>query len=239
VRRAPYLLLDAGGTLVWPNAELLAEAGARRGHPLDDHRLLAAFYTRVHRLDGRLRAQGADPEFGRFLADVVELAGAPRDNAAAILEEAARRSGARSLWTFALPGVAQALEQLAAAGFAMSVVSNSDGTVEQQMIDLGFARWFDRVFDSATLGVAKPDPAILRLVLAELALAPGDCLFVGDVVMVDVACASACGMRAVHLDPLHLYEGWPGLHLADLPALAARLIRGELDLADPRLLALA
>src|SRR5271167_5156441 len=41
-------------------------------------------------------------------------------------------------------------------------------------------------------------------------------------------------MRAVHLDPLGLYAGWPGVHTRDLTSFADMLTGGALDLSDPR-----
>jgi putative hydrolase of the HAD superfamily len=232
-------LLDAGGTLVCPNADRIVEAGRALGYPLDADRVIASFFRRAHRFDASLRARGADPGAARFLVDVITLAGVPAPAAASILDEALRLSHPHSLWTYALPGVARALDELRQAGYRMSVVSNSDGSVAQQMEDLGLAHHFERIFDSAILGVAKPDPEIFRRVLADLGLDPTDCLYAGDIVMIDVVCANACRMPAVHFDPLGLYAAWPGFRTQDLPSLTRMLLCDELDLADPRLLAFA
>jgi len=224
-RAAPYLLLDAGGTLVCPNVDVLLQASHEHGYALDPGSLISSFFARVHRFDGRLRDQGSDAEAGSFLPDVLVLAGVGRGDASLIVEEAIGLSGGRSLWAYPLPGVEDALGDLHAAGYRMSVVSNSDGTVMQQMADLDLSIYFERVFDSAILGIAKPDPGIFRRVLADLDLAPGDCLYTGDVVMVDVVCANACRIPAVHLDPLGLYGSWPGYRTKDLPTLARMLAR--------------
>lgn len=237
--KRPYLLLDAGGTIVCPKIDLLIEVSRDHGHTIEAAALHRSFFERVHRYDERLRHHGDDPEVQSFLADVLAMAGVPRHDAARVLDRAKERSGPQSLWTHALPGVRDALHGLRAAGFEMSVVSNSDGTVGQQMRDLGLARFFDQVFDSHTLGVAKPDAEILRRVLAALDLVPEECLYVGDVVMIDVLCANAAGVRAVHLDPHGRYEGWPGLHTRDFSTFAAEISSEQLDLRDPRLLALA
>jgi FMN phosphatase YigB (HAD superfamily) len=111
----------------------------------------------------------------------------------------------------------------------MSVVSNSGGNVAHQIADLGLSSYFDEVFDSHPLGVEKPDPRIFQLVLANLGLRPAECLFVGDVFMVDVIGANAAGIAAIHLDPLDLYAGWPGIHTRDLQSFADALTSGKLD----------
>lgn len=59
--------------------------------------------------------------------------------------------------------------------------------------------WTDRIprrFYSCRLGVTKPDPAVYRLVLAELAAEPGDVTFVDDR-PVNVAAARALGLRGL------------------------------------------
>jgi putative hydrolase of the HAD superfamily len=238
-RRHPHLLLDAGGTLVCPNADLLTEVSRERGHDVHPGDFIAGFFHRIHRLDRSLRDGANQPMIADFLLDVALLAGVGPGDAEWVIEEAKRRSSPRTLWTYALPGAEQAVAELHAAGFAMSVVSNSDGSVGQQMADLGLAKYFDHVFDSAHLGVSKPDPRFLEHVLRTLELTSADCLLVGDVVMVDGACAKRCGMRAVHLDPLSLYCEWSGLRTTDLRAFTRMLIDGALDLDDARFLSLA
>jgi putative hydrolase of the HAD superfamily len=58
---------------------------------------------------------------------------------------------------------------------------------------------FELVVDSAFVGVRKPDRAIYELTLERLGdgIAPGDCLFVDDV-LVNVEAARGLGMTAVH-----------------------------------------
>lgn len=53
---------------------------------------------------------------------------------------------------------------------------------------------------SYEVGLAKPDPAIFRLVCAELGCAPAEVVFVGDSVRCDVDGPRAFGMHARHLD---------------------------------------
>lgn len=239
-RVSPYVLLDAGGTLVCPDADLLARVASERGHHVEPPRVIAAFFERVHRLDVALRDGLEAPAVDDFLADLLSAAGVPDDDARVCLDLArARVGGARSLWTFALPGVAAALEALATGGLSMSVLSNADGTVAAQMRDLGFAPYFEHVFDSHEIGLEKPDPAAFRYVLDKLDLAPAECLYVGDVVMVDLVGANRCGIPAIHLDPLGLYRDWPGIHLRRLADLPTVLGSGSISASDPRLHAYA
>jgi putative hydrolase of the HAD superfamily len=234
--RRPYLLLDAGGTLVSPNISLLTQAARRHASGLDGEVLRQAFFRMIHRADRSLRETGRYERIEEFLLDVLLTAGVPESVAQQVLEHAQAMSGTQSLWTCALPGTHEAVELLHTAGYRMAVVSNSDGTVARQMEDLSLSHYFDAVFDSHLLGVAKPDPRIFRIALSELGLEPSDCLFVGDLFMIDVLGANAAGIPAVHLDPLESCADWPGIRAKDLRTLADLLVAGRFDLGDPRLM---
>jgi putative hydrolase of the HAD superfamily len=80
------------------------------------------------------------------------------------------------------------------------------------------------VVDSDVVGVEKPDPAIFRIALDALGLAPDDCLYVGDTVHFDVNGARAAGLRPVHLDPYGLCPGADHPHVGSLSQLAGALI---------------
>ncbi len=98
----------------------------------------------------------------------------------------------------------------------MSVISNADGRVAEALHDLGLSHYFERIFDSAILGVEKPNPGIFEVALRELNLQPNDALYIGDVFFIDVWGANQVGLGGLHLDPLDLYAGWPGVHLRDV-----------------------
>jgi len=243
--KRPYLLLDAGGTLVSPNAEIIRQSAKSHGLSLDVDAVLDAFFRNIHGLDLSLRQGGVAPPLHPFLGSLMAPAGTPPSLVPAVLTEAERLcrrqdggSWIRTFWTYALPWTRPALERLRAAGYRMSVVSNSDGSVAHQVADLGLARYLDVVFDSQVLGVEKPDPRFFHLVLEQLGVGAADCLLVGDVFMIDVVGANAVGVPAAHIDPLGLYAGWPGVHTRDLRTFAEALITGELDPLDPRLLAM-
>jgi phosphoglycolate phosphatase-like HAD superfamily hydrolase len=120
------------------------------------------------------------------------------------------------LWTFTFKWVREALSCLATQGYRMSVISNSDGRTAQVFCDLRLAHYFEHIFDSKTLGVEKPDPAIFEVALNKLNVAPADVLYIGDIFYVDVLGANQAGLGGLHLDPLRLYRGWPGVHLRDV-----------------------
>ena len=243
--RSPCLLLDAGGTLVSPNPEIIQQSARSHGLSLDVDALRDAFFRNIHELDLSLRQGGVAPAIHSFLGSLMTRAGAPPSLVPEVLTEVERvcrrqdgSSWNRTLWTSALPWTRPALERLSAAGYRMSVVSNSDGSVADQIVDLSLAGYFELVFDSHVLGVEKPDPRFFHRVLERLGVGAMDCLLVGDVFMIDVLGANAAGIPAAHIDPLGLYAGWPGVHTRDLGTFAEALITGELAPLDPRLLAM-
>lgn len=234
-RTRPYLFLDAGGTLDYPNLALIRAVAGDLGLTLTEDHLLSAFYRTLFRTDAALRDHRSVPWAGRLVEAVVEEAGVGGEAAARIVEEARLRSGSKSLWTYTRPWVPRALQKLHQAGYRISVISNADGTVHQQMTDLGFMPYIDRVFDSALIGYEKPDPRLFQVALDALGLDAGSAIYAGDLVMVDLLGANRAGLGAVHLDGAGLYAGWPGLHLPNLETLADALLTGQIHLDDPRL----
>jgi len=104
--------------------------------------------------------------------------------------------------------VRNALRALAALGLQLAVVSNADGTVEQQLRDDGIGQVgpgdgveFAAVIDSRIVGVHKPDPAIFRLALDAMGVAPEHTLHIGDTPAADVVGARAAGIHPVLVDP--------------------------------------
>ncbi len=223
------LCLDAGNTLIGMDTELLREMLASEG--------ISATAEAVARAEAAAR-----PALSRWIASGVSTEGAAtlavylRETLVAIghrgVDEAALRRMAaalrsvdtRGLWSRVLPGVPEALRTLRAAGLRLVVVSNADGTVESGLARVGLRELVDLVVDSHVVGFEKPDPRIFAHALAAVGASPAETLHVGDLYAVDVVGARAAGIDAVLLDP---YGDWTGVdceRVADVPALAARLI---------------
>ena len=223
------LCLDAGNTLIGMDTELLREMLASEG--------IAATAEAVARAEAAAR-----PALSRWIASGVSTEGAAtltvylRETLVAIghrgVDEATLRRMAtalrsvdtRGLWSRVLPGVPEALRTLRTAGLRLVVVSNADGTVESGLARVGLRDLVDLVVDSHVVGFEKPDPRIFAHALAAVGASPAETLHVGDLYAVDVVGARAAGIDAVLLDP---YGDWAGVdceRVADVPALAARLI---------------
>jgi HAD superfamily hydrolase (TIGR01509 family) len=98
-----------------------------------------------------------------------------------------------------LPRAADALERLAAAGFAMGLVTAGDrDVVERQLVSTGLGRYLPVRVCGDDLPVMKPHPAPLRKALAELGLAgvPERTIYVGDAPD-DMRMARTVGARGI------------------------------------------
>lgn len=216
-----YLLLDAGGTVVFPDHRVLAEVARECGFEASPDTLFDAMCRVLHRYDNAWREGGqyvpssAPPLF----QEIYETAQVPRDAAAKCALEVKARHEEVSLWEHTYPWVKPALEAVRDAGWPMSIVSNSDGRVYQHLVDCELDGFFEHVFDSAIVGIEKPDPRFFQHALAHLELKPEEALYIGDIFCVDVFGANQAGIGAIHLDALGLYQDWPGVHIPDVRAL--------------------
>ncbi len=217
----PYLLLDAGGTLVFPDQELIAQTLAAQGCELDSERIYEAHFQLVHQYDVYIREAGAPlpVSLRTFFREMMIYAGAPKEAAECAVDALVARHEEISLWTYTKPWVAETLAALQRQGVRMSVISNSDGRVRLQLDACGITPYLDAVFDSGIVGIEKPEAGLFNHALNELGLAPAEAVYVGDIYSFDVVGANRADIGAVHLDPLGSYGGWPGVHLRDIRAL--------------------
>jgi putative hydrolase of the HAD superfamily len=192
-----------------------------------------------------------------YLVGYVASCGVPQERCATVAAQIAEVTRGHA-WSHVGTGATGGLRALAALGLPMGVVSNSDGTVEAELRQLGVCYAPDGhhppdagrppttppppdagvrvgiVVDSAVVGVAKPDPAIFGIALDALGVpASRTVLYVGDSLRYDVAGAVAAGLQPVHLDPYGLCplpSGHP--HVRSLAELARTLERsGPVGLA--------
>jgi HAD superfamily hydrolase (TIGR01509 family) len=226
------ILFDAGFTLTFHDGARIAAYAAKAG--------LAADAAALERAERALRAELRETEgvtlrthadgghrwhehmYRRLLA-LAETPGAPEllDQAAAVILREHRASNA---WRRIGAGVRDALTRLRAAGLELGVVSNSEGTIEQMLIEVGLRDFFDTVVDSAIVGITKPDARIFQIALDRLAVTPAETIMVGDSPSADIAGAQALGLRAALLDPYDLYPWCRGPHFTDVPHFTKALL---------------
>lgn len=88
--------------------------------------------------------------------------------------------------------------------YPLVLVSNFYGNVETVLADFGLDRYFDKVIESAVVGVRKPDPAIFALGVEALGLRPEEVLVVGDSLTKDILPAESLGCKTAWLKG----KGW-------------------------------
>ncbi len=137
----------------------------------------------------------------------------------------------KSVWRQLLVENVEGFHRIVASGMPVAVVSNNNGTAEEQLRHFGICQVgpgplprVTIVVDSQLVGVAKPDPAIFRPALTALGTVPARTLYVGDTVHADVHGATAAGMPVVQLDPYDLHADFDHARLPDIGALADLLL---------------
>ena len=90
------------------------------------------------------------------------------------------------------------VDRVRAAGVLTALATNQQSYRGTWMrANLPYDEHFDHQFHSFELGVAKPDPAFFTHILDSLGVAPGETVFVDDV-LANVRGARAAGLNAVH-----------------------------------------
>jgi putative hydrolase of the HAD superfamily len=115
------------------------------------------------------------------------------------------------------------LEALARRGIKLGVISNWDDRLRPLLARLGLADYFSKVVVSCEVGAAQPDPRIFHQAAAELAVAPGELVHVGDSYAMDVLGAERNGAtgRQVVRGGIVL-EPWQIRSLRDVDAVLLR-----------------
>lgn len=114
------------------------------------------------------------------------------------------------------------VDRLRGAGTPVAVLTNGTDTIPDELVELGLAGRFDAVFNSAEIGLTKPDPAVFLHVCEQLGVEPAQVFFTDDTEG-HVASAARLGMTA------RLYEGL-GSFLGHLVELG---LDPDLGLTDP------
>ncbi|HEY0710907.1 MAG TPA: HAD-IIIA family hydrolase [Polyangia bacterium] len=217
------LLIDVGFTLLSFDGVTIARHAAEAGLAVDPRAIDETERTLRAELaqhDWPQSRESTAPKSGgaTFFARMFRLAGA---NTAAVDEAAAhvwRRHLEKNVWSRPLPGATEALARLRDRGIRMAVVSNSEGTVEALLGEVGMAAFFDVIIDSWHVGVTKPDRRIFDHTLGHLGIEARDAMMVGDSLRADIGGAQAVGMRAVLMDPFALH---PQVEVPRFPSFSA------------------
>lgn len=224
------ILLDAGGVLLLPDVEVIASAleGAGITIDADQERMFRAHYAGMRAIDDA----PADDDGRAYVLAMLAALGVPNEQreAAAQAIGAAWSQPASEVWRAVPPGTLEGLGALEATGVELAIVSNSDGTVEESLRQLGLCQVGEGggvgmciVVDSFVVEVEKPKPEIFSHALSAAGSAPERTLHVGDGVRYDVEGARAAGIAPMHFDPFSLCTATDHPHVASLGDLAAAL----------------
>jgi putative hydrolase of the HAD superfamily len=115
-------------------------------------------------------------------------------------------------WLRLQAGTVAMVEDMAAAGLPLALLSNAPGDVAGAVSQLPVAARFGHLIFSCELKAAKPDPACYRAALATLRAPAEDVLFVDDR-LENVAAAASLGMRSAQFTTAAAARAAVGRHL--------------------------
>ncbi|HLW79203.1 MAG TPA: HAD family hydrolase [Terriglobia bacterium] len=213
--RIRAVFFDAGNTLIFPRLDELARELTAEGYPAavaDFHaseragKLKLAEWLAPQIASGQI-PRAVDPVYWKaYLAALAERIGVPEAEREAAMRRVGERFADILLWSEVPPTTPPFLDALRSQGYALAVISNSNGMIEAQLARVDLGRRFDFVIDSHHVGVEKPHPEIFRLALERAAVGAAEAVFVGDSYATDITGARAAGLHAVLFDPTGVYD---------------------------------
>lgn len=125
------------------------------------------------------------------------------------------------------PGAIETLERLVSLGVALALITNGAEDVQRaKIVRFGLARYFRSILIEGAMGMGKPEAAVYRRALADLAVHPHEAWFVGDHLEWDVSAPQALGIHAIW----HDHEG-RGLAVGST-VVPDRIVRRIAELVD-------
>ncbi len=236
------VVFDIGGVFLIPHHEPVRAALAESGLDVtpDEQAFHEAHHRGVRAIAEAVRDQEIEPDEGTVdvwrtydgaYFSTVGIADHDLGTAAAARQRQ-RSQGVSNVWSQPMAENIAAFHRLAEArpDLRRAIVSNNDGTAEQQMLEhsvcqVGPGRLpsVEVLVDSGVIGIAKPDPAIFEPVHELLPVDPANMLYIGDTFQSDVLGAEAAGMQVVQLDPYDLHADFDHARVGDLSALISVL----------------
>jgi putative hydrolase of the HAD superfamily len=110
-------------------------------------------------------------------------------------------------WFEAEPSVVALIASLRAAGIGCHLATNQMAYRRSIMVARGYDEWFDQTFYSCDVGLAKPDPAYFRAILAAIDEPASSVLFIDD----NAANVESARGVGLHAEQYELSTGVPVL----------------------------
>ncbi|HEX6302239.1 MAG TPA: HAD family hydrolase [Acidimicrobiia bacterium] len=204
------VLLDVGGVFLLPSRAHIRSALQNVGHAVvDDSAIDRAHYVSVRVFPMDLEG---DESMGPLWTDYLDTYARSLEVNEELVPEAIEHlrneyvTGA--LWSQVIDGSVDGLAELVDTGVPVGIVSNSDGTIERKLREMGILQVGPGdgvevrcVIDSGGVGVEKPDPRIFDFALEVLGLSPESIWYVGDTPAFDVVGARRAGLQPILMDP--------------------------------------
>ena len=239
--RIRAVFFDAGNTLLFPRLEVVARAASELGYAATVEDFRAAERTGKAKLDAWLWPQILRRElpahvdvyfWGEYMGALFERLQIPGAARPEFRREVAERFRDITLWSSLEPSTAPYLESLRARGYILGVISNSIGTMEEQLERLGLAHHFRTILDSAVVGIEKPRPEVFALALRHAGVEASEALFVGDTYSTDVGGAQLAGLTGILMDRVGAYPDAECPRITSLPQLDKILAESAREAGD-------
>jgi putative hydrolase of the HAD superfamily len=209
------IFFDVGNTLLFPNRERMLAPLPRNRHPTLDQWQALERQTKQEFDQGMMTGKVDHSFWWTFHTHLLEDLGALDDDVRNALVENTQKS---ANWDQILPGTCEALYRIGR-DYAIAVISNADGKIEDVLRRCGIAECFQNITDSGIVGSEKPHPAIFQAALREMQVQPAESLYVGDVYSIDFIGARNVGMEAVLFDVAGAYRDRDCPHVDSLQKL--------------------
>lgn len=203
------LLLDAGGTIVFPDFRRIADEFSKDGVKVEPEALARAEARVRLEMDSQEFVHSTDDaqRWEAYLRRLFELVGIKKIPIDALLR-LKRYHDTNNLWDSVPADIPETLKALKER-FRLGVVSNANGTVKTLLTRIQLAQYFEIIVDSHEEGMEKPDPRIFQRALERLQVPASDTAYVGDLYHVDILGAQAVGMKPILIDPFDFYKEKP------------------------------
>ena len=205
------ILLDVGGVLLLPDPRVLGPLLAYYG---GDTSVAAHHRAHYAAMTMRSAAAAGEHDWDEYHLEYAERVGvAPEHRADALATM--RRTFNGYLWRFPVEENVGALGNLHERGVALGIVSNAGGQIAGLLAQSGVCQAgpgpltpVRTIIDSHDVGVEKPDPRIFDHALSVFEGVRRERVgYVGDSVTMDIAGATAAGLRPILLDPYDDHAG--------------------------------
>jgi putative hydrolase of the HAD superfamily len=207
---------DYGQTLCELDMAFLAQRALEWGAVVDATKLETASATAWRAYDdAKRRGDSGYGAWGTFMSTLLREAGVSsrnepgRDVTRELVDYLWSEQPRRNLWRRPIPGMAELVQDLAASGLPLGIVSNSEGKLVQLLEEVGLRRYFPVVADSGVLGIEKPDRRIFDHTADALGVAVTELVHVGDAWVADIEGALGVGARAIWVTESPVQEGLP------------------------------